>query len=498
VKILLTCTGFHDPYTLGLTGEEQAGPILTLVAEMSFNRIILFSTTGTIKNTAATQKSLATRHPNIKVEIRNLEINDPINYLHIIDALRTFYLDIDRQNPNAEYVISVTSGTPQMHACWLLLAACGEIPAQIINVRPRRFITDTLPLINTLDLAAAELPQVRSNICMLDLGEDFPPPDMETIISNIGIVGSDTKFKSALEMAAKLAASELTVLILGETGSGKELFAKFIHRCSGRKGPLVILNCANIPDTLAESELFGYEKGAFTGASQKRAGKFTLAHEGTLFLDELEALSLSVQAKLLRVIQDKMVDPLGAKKPTPVDVRIILATNTDPAILVKEGKFREDLYYRVNVGCIRIPPLRDRRDDIPRLALHFLDQANRSQRQPKRISTEALKLLRSYSWPGNVRELENVIQRCALLSKSQTIEREELTLLEAKTYDSIHDLLPEPYAGFSLDGFIKDIRLELYRRAYRIADGNQTNAAKLLGVTSESVRKMKTHFSAHN
>ncbi len=498
MKILLTCTGFHDPYTVGLTGEEQAGPILTLVDEMSFNRIILFSTTGTLKNTAATQKSLATRHPNLKVEIRNLEIIDPINYLHIIEALRKFYLDIDRQNPNAEYFISVTSGTPQMHACWLLLAACGEIPAQIINVRPRRFITDALPLINTLDLTAAELPHVRSNFCKLDLIEDSSPPDMETIISEIGIVGNDDKFKDALEMAAKLAVSELTVLILGETGSGKDLFAKFIHLCSGRKGELVILNCANIPDTLAESELFGHEKGAFTGAFEKREGKFALAHEGTLFLDELEALSLSVQAKLLRVIQDKMVDPLGAKKTTPVDVRIILATNTNPAILVKEGKFREDLYYRVNVGCIKIPPLRDRRDDIPRLALHFLDQANRSQRQPKRITTEALKSLRSYSWPGNVRELENVIQSCALLSKSMTIEIEDLTLLEAKTYDGIHDLLPEPYTGFSLEGFIKDIRLELYRKAYKIADGNQTNAAKLLGVTSESVRRMIPHFPDHD
>ncbi len=231
-----------------------------------------------------------------------------------------------------------------------------------------------------------------------------------------GIVGTSDAVLNLIEVIKKVADTDTTVLLTGESGTGKSLIAKAIHFMSPRKDKaFVTINCAAIPETLLEAELFGYEKGAFTGASVSKKGKFEIADGGTIFLDEIGDMPLSLQAKILRVIQDKELERLGSEKVVKVDVRIIAATNRDLQTLVREGKFREDLYYRLNVVPIHIPPLRERREDIPLLLEHFLEHFNSKYRRKVRIAPEAVQVLMEYEWPGNVRELENTVERLVVM-----------------------------------------------------------------------------------
>ncbi len=231
-----------------------------------------------------------------------------------------------------------------------------------------------------------------------------------------GIVGQSEAVLNLIEVVKKVAGTDTTVLITGESGTGKSMIAKAIHFLSHRKDrPFVTINCAAIPETLLEAELFGYEKGAFTGAYTSKKGKFELAQGGTLFLDEIGDMPLPLQAKLLRVLQEKEIERLGSEKVIKIDVRIIAATNRDLLSLVKEGKFREDLYYRLNVVPIHVPPLRERREDIPLLTEHFLSKYSSKYGRKIRISPDAMEVLMEYSWPGNIRELENTVERLVVM-----------------------------------------------------------------------------------
>jgi transcriptional regulator with PAS, ATPase and Fis domain len=296
--------------------------------------------------------------------------------------------------------------------------------------------------------------------------------------------------RKALEMGSALAPATVPILILGETGTGKELFARLIHQLSGRSGAsFVPLNCATIPKDLVESVLFGHRKGAFTGAVSDQTGVFDRADHGTLFLDEIGELPVSSQAKLLRVLEDGVVEPVGDKKSHKVDARIIAATNQDLGRSIKRGHFREDLYYRLNVGEIRLPPLRERKTDIPKLALHILDQVNATIRNPKRLSPNALARLENHVWPGNVRDLENVIERSARLAKQDLLDADDLMISEPITYADPLAALPEPGEGFSLEEFVASARKQLILRAIELAQGNQSEAARLLGITPQAVHK---------
>jgi PAS domain S-box-containing protein len=244
----------------------------------------------------------------------------------------------------------------------------------------------------------------------------------------VGATASMQKIFRAVEMVA---ATDTTVLVLGETGTGKELIARAIHRISRRRDAVMVkVNCAAIPAALAESELFGHEKGAFTGAVQRKPGRFAVAHRGTIFLDEVGELPLDVQAKLLRVLQEHEFEAVGATSPTRVDVRVIAATNRNLYDAVQRGTFREDLFYRLNVFPVQVPPLRDRKDDVPLLARHFLaEYARRMGRQPLPIEEAAMRALAGYHWPGNVRELANVLERAMILCDGPAIRVEHLGLL---------------------------------------------------------------------
>ncbi len=293
------------------------------------------------------------------------------------------------------------------------------------------------------------------------------------------ILGVSEKIKDVLAMAGRVAASDATVLITGESGTGKELLAKGIHYNSPRaEGPFVAVNCAAIPENLIETELFGHVKGAFTGAIKDREGRFELANGGTLFLDEVGDLRVDLQAKILRALQERQIDRVGGSHPVSVDVRVIAATNKDIERAVKDGKFREDLYYRLSVITIHMPPLRERKDDIALLVNHFLRKFNRGAEV--RIEAEAFSAIKAYGWPGNVRELENVIERASVLKRGDVITLADFPDKMKKEKAGVENIilnLPEEGIG------LEDLERNLIIKALEKHRGNQTRAAEYLGIT---------------
>ncbi len=294
-----------------------------------------------------------------------------------------------------------------------------------------------------------------------------------------GIVGNSSKMQEVLELVRQVASSNTTVLISGETGTGKELIAHAIHYNSPRsKKPFVKINCAALPETLLESELFGYEKGAFTGATRSRKGRFHQADGGTIFLDEIGDMPLPLQAKLLRVLQFKEFEPLGSNNTCKVDVRVLAATSKNLENEVSAQRFREDLYYRINVFPIFIPPLRERKDDIILLADFFLEKYSKENgKQIRRISTPAIDMLISYHWPGNVRELESCIERAVLVCSGDVIRSEHLP-------PSLQTAMePGNISGLTLPGAVENLEREMILEALKSSRGHQGRAAKMLGLT---------------
>ena len=304
------------------------------------------------------------------------------------------------------------------------------------------------------------------------------------------IIGKSAKMQAVFALVERVARTGSTVLIQGESGTGKELIARALHFASPRSGRRFLsINCGAMPENLLESELFGHERGAFTGAVKEKKGLFHEADGGTLFLDEIGETSTSMQVKLLRVLQEKVVRKVGGTSEEPVDVRIIAATNQDLEERIASGDFREDLYYRINVIPVRLPPLRERRDDIPLLVDYFLDKSAREIGvEPKRISVEAMRVLESYHWPGNVRELENVVERTLALATGDTIRRDDLPPHLAAGRRPGPSDVELPDEGLDLEAYLDGVRARLMRQALERTGGHQTRAAKLLGTTFRSFR----------
>ena len=315
----------------------------------------------------------------------------------------------------------------------------------------------------------------------------------EEVASKFGlprIIGNSAEFMKVAQIIQKVAPAKTTVLLIGESGTGKELFARAIHNLSGRKQyPFVPINCAAIPRDLLESELFGHEKGAFTGADAKKLGKFELADNGTIFLDEVGDMDLSLQSKLLRAIEEGEIERVGAVKTITVDVRIVAASNKDLEKAVEDKKFREDLYYRLNVFPVRIPPLRERRDDIPLLVEYFIKKYCLEIKTPlKSISKEALDMLINYHWKGNVRELENAIERSVILCDGDMIKSEHFVLSRHSGFE----FSDKPsVAGITLEAVAKDAlrRAESQRiiSALKETKGNKSRAAEILQVSYKTL-----------
>jgi len=303
------------------------------------------------------------------------------------------------------------------------------------------------------------------------------------------IIGRSPSMVRLFETVAQVAASEATVLITGESGTGKELIAGAIHFNSPRKErPFIKMNCASVTETLLESELFGHEKGAFTGAYRRKEGRFYQADGGSLFLDEVGEMSLAMQVKLLRVLQEMEITRVGGEEVIKVDVRVIAATNKDLIQEIETGRFREDLYYRLNVINLSVPPLRDRKEDIPILAQHFLTVfADKNQKQIKGLTPQAMDRLLKYQWPGNVRELMNAVERAIVLSRSEYLDEEELALLKVGE-TSREDAVPKDYeipANLPLDEVEKATIIKMLESTR----GNKSEASRRLGITRKTLHK---------
>ena len=309
------------------------------------------------------------------------------------------------------------------------------------------------------------------------------------------LVGRSPAARRVISLIEQVAATTAPVLITGETGTGKELAAKSIHARSARRDrPFVAINCAAMPEALIESELFGHERGSFTGAHQRQAGCFERANGGTLLLDEITEMRPEMQAKLLRVLEEKEVRRLGGGREIPIDVRVLAASNRQPRRAIREGRLREDLYFRLSVLSIELPPLRQRIEDVPLLAAEFLRQFNREHRKAVQgVAEDCLKSLKAYSWPGNVRELRNVIERAVILCRSSMLSSGDLPtdLAEQFAMGTDADFTIRPGAS------LKEVEAELIFRTLASVGGNKTRAARILGVARRSIYNLLERHNGH-
>jgi two-component system, NtrC family, response regulator AtoC len=312
-----------------------------------------------------------------------------------------------------------------------------------------------------------------------------------------GIIGQSRVLRELFDVLETVATTTSTILVTGETGTGKELVARAIHHNSPRRDQrFVAINCSALPETLLEAELFGHVRGAFTGAVGPRVGRFEQAHKGTLFLDEIGTMSANLQAKLLRVLQEREFERVGESLPTRIDVRVIAATNSDLAKMVREGTFREDLFYRVNVIPVRLPPLRERREDVPLLVQHFCDRIGRDLDPPRHgvsFSQQAVRQLMAYEWPGNVRQLENFVERAMTLSAGRQQIDVDMLPDEIRAASAVHaGFVTLPDEGFDLDAHIAGIERDLIDQSLERSGGNKRKAAAILGLKRTTlVEKLK-------
>jgi len=375
----------------------------------------------------------------------------------------------------------------------IIMTAFGSIEGAVEAMRLGAFDYIAKPFANdelllTMEKAARFAAAQRENLLLRQSLEDR--------FATENIVGRGKAMQRVLEMVSKAAPTKSTVLITGESGTGKELVARAIHYASPRKNAsFVSVNCMALASGVLESELFGHEKGSFTGAVARKRGRFEMAHEGTIFLDEIGELSPELQVKLLRVIQERKFERVGGSEPIAVDIRILAATNRNLDEAVAAGTFREDLYYRLNVVHIETPPLRERREDIPLLAAHFLERySGENNKRFKGFSAEAMEYLTAYEWPGNVRQLQNVVERCVVLASDEVIGVEDLPAEirdEESQYKSAVDLLP---VTINLNETLEKIEVALVRRALARSNFVQVKAAEMLGISKSLLQyKLKKY-----
>jgi DNA-binding NtrC family response regulator len=514
MDILLTFAGNRDPFNAEIVqGVFTDGPVLTLLAERAFAAVHIFTTPNTLPNAQALQREISRRDGDIsRIQIHNIDIPDPTDYEALFLRMSGLCREILEKYRDQKPVCSIAtaSGTPQMQTVWFLLAQSGLVPATLLKITPPRFLRPgqkavteirlslgsfpliTLPTPETLEIAATYLRKEKLEAERGELIREF---------SGLQMIGRSPALTKVMETVRAAALYDSAVLIQGETGTGKELVARAIHFNSARKTePMITVNCAAIPETLVESELFGHEKGAFTGAERQKKGKFELADRGTIFLDEIGDMPLPAQAKILRVLQDKAITRVGGDKMIPADVRVIAATHRNLTELIAAEKFREDLYYRLRVIDIPVPALWERREDIPLLVEYFLDRHNRRYRQKKQFNREAMRQILDYPWPGNVRELENAVERAFVLSGANVIRDADLppeitapvscrssASGSPQSYDNTIPTIPT--TGLDLNAHLHDLEKAFYEEAVRRKDGNREAAARLLGIKPHTFRK---------
>lgn len=508
-SILLSFVGRRDPYQ-----EDGApGPLLSLMGSRRFDRVCIFYNPDMegefLSRAQDLAKNLSERLPDVQWELIAIPVDPPTDYELLFKCMNDACQRIlETHGTEAKYFIGLDSGTPQMQTIWFILAQSNLVPATLLQGVPPRFADgryavrevkltlDTFPAITSPDALRRHLDILRTKIVRMESERAAFVADLE----DTGLVGTHPEFLSAIERARLAAQSEAPVVIRGETGTGKERFAKIIHfRGSRKEGPFIPVNCAAIPHELVESELFGHEAGAFTDAARARKGYFELADRGTLFLDEIGDMPLSAQAKVLRALEEQEITRLGGEEAVPVDVRFIAASNQRLEDLIQQGRFRQDLYYRLCVIEVDVPALRDRRSDIALLAQYFVEMLNEKKGVKKRLSRETLEVLMTHTWPGNVRQLENAIRAMHDLTPGKSLALDSLPRhvidgVAPPRPPSVDDIQIPP-EGFDLCGYLCELERLYYQRGIQLTDGNMAKAARLLGLQPPAFRrKAREHF----
>jgi len=484
MALLLAWLGNTDLRASEATDPTELGPILGAAKAMRFDEIHLLSDHPAAKSRAYAK--WLEKHSGVAIELHPAKLDSPTNHEEIYRAACRAIDGIRGVSPNANLTYHLSPGTPAMAAIWLLLAKT-RYPGRLIeSSRERGVSVVRVPF----ELSAEFVPNVDPNAdAVLTRLMQGLPPDAPAFSA---IVHRCSAMKRTVAMAYRLASRDVPVLIQGESGTGKELFARAIHKASVRAGrPFVAVNCGAIPQELVDAELFGHERGAFTGAATARAGYFESADGGTLFLDEIGELPLASQVRLLRVLQEREVTRVGATRPKHIDVRVLAATNRVLAAEVQMGRFREDLFHRLAVGVLMLPPLREREGDLGLLIDAVLETINtEASSQPgytsKHLDSSARNILLSYTWPGNVRELHNVLLRASIWASSGKITRGDVEASLAVTLPERGEtILGRPLEpAISLPDVLGEVARHYLERAMAEAHGNKSEAARTLGLGS--------------
>ena len=486
-EILVSWIGATDLRTPEEERKEGLGPIAQAVSTRSFQEIVLLCDYPASKT--KTYLQWIRGKTNATISLVKVRLASPTNFGEIYQAAIKVLSDLQQKNgTNVNFTFHLSPGTPAMAAVWIILAkTC--FPATLIESSKKHGVhTVSIPF----DISAEFLPDLLKKpdqtLERLAAGLPSEAPEFDDIVHR-----SDSMRRSVLK-ARKVSVRSIPVLIEGESGTGKELIAKAIHNASPRNNkPFIAVNCGAVPAELMESEFFGYEKGAFTGAQSAKAGHFEAADGGTLFLDEIGELPKNMQVKFLRALQENEIMRIGSTQARKIDVRIIAATNKNLIEEVASGTLREDLFFRLAVGFIRLPPLRERSGDIGLLIEHFMEKINKESRNEpgfsqKRISVPARNLLLQHDWPGNIRELQNTLTRAAVWSANEEIGEEDIrdAIFQLPVSSVENDgILDRPLReGFSLPGIIKKVAVHYLERGLSETHGNKTKTAEILGLPS--------------
>lgn len=484
-KILLTFNGQQDPFNKS----ENDGPILTAFKELEFDELYLFITKQLEEKAKQTIQELQKRYKNLEITPINLDLEDPTDYESILAQLRKVLTDIIKPSHDKLYYISVSSGTSQIHTCWFLLAASGEIPANILQIREEKYLKDGECIIKEINPRAKSIPSVIPNIQLIHV-KNSDPETIEKALKEIGLLGQSESFKKLIKEVAQIAKYDKRhILLQGETGTGKELIARLIHKLSPRSQKTYnVINCALLEKNLLRSELFGHKKGAFTGADRDKIGIIEQSDGGILFLDEITELPLEAQAALLRFLQEGEIQPIGGEI-KKVDVVIIAASNIDFKEAIRKGTFREDLYYRFSQP-ITLPSLKERKEDIPLIINHFLNEFNKKYKEHKVLTQDALYYLQQLDYSGNIRELGRKIEEIAIKSEVDTISRNEIEKILNKNSKQSHSCdIPEIDENFSISHYIETIEYKIIQEALKKANNVQTKAASYLKISPQALNK---------
>ena len=486
-KILFGWIGKAD--LNGSRGVETTGvgPIANAVSSYNFDHVVLISN-WTKKESELYVKWLS-RLKKAKIEIHKAKLTSPTDYEEIYQNVVNIvgrYKKETKTSPS-EFFFHLSSGTPAMSAVWVLISQTRYTAKLVETSEQEGFKFASIPFRISAEYLPDSFKERDKDLIKLSQGLTPEAPEFDNIIHKSKVM------KYVITQARIVAPRNVPILIQGDSGTGKELFAKAIHHSSPRKnGNFIPVNCGAIPGELVESEFFGHEKGAFTGANSRKIGYLEAASGGTLFLDELGDLPLAAQVKLLRVLQEQELNRIGSTKPIKIDIRVISATHKPLLVEVSQGNFREDLFYRLAVVILKIPPLRERDGDLGLLIKHLLEEINKEAinqpgyKEKKNLSPGAKNLLLQHPWPGNIRELHNTLQRAVIWSAGKTINEEDIkeSILELPESKSSNILDRSLSNGIKLESLLGEVAKHYLERAIKESGGNKTTAAKRLGLSN--------------